>query len=115
MPSDAKTIQFHLVAGQRRDNLYKNAQEKREKSMHMDEKWREVLEEFLFMGTKIPKGWEPRASSQQTRSLTITFGSLSTRRIWATDDDRKWTVFQFNLSSHNDICIVKYLFTSRDD
>ena len=41
-------------------------------------------------------------------------GSLSKRRFWAKDDNRKWAVFQFNLSSHYRIYIVRNLFTSRD-
>ena len=46
---------------------------------------------------------------------SITLGSLSMQRFWATDGNRKCAVFVFNLSSHYHIYIVEYLFTSRDD
>ena len=42
-------------------------------------------------------------------------GSLLRRRLWATDDNRKWAVFLFYLSSLYPIYIVKYLFSGRDD
>ena len=41
--------------------------------------------------------------------------NLNTRRFWEAGGNRKWVVFPFNLSSHNRICIAKYLFSIRDD
>ena len=52
----------------------------------------------------------PNSTAQFT-----TIGSFSRRRFWGTDDNRKWAVFQFNLSSHYHILIAKYLFTCRDE
>ena len=43
---------------------------------------------------------------------TSLLGSLRKPRVWATDDNRKWAVFPFNLSSHNPIYNVKYQFPS---
>ena len=40
-------------------------------------------------------------------------GSLTMQRFWATDSNRKCTVFVFNFSSHYHINVVKSLFTSR--
>ena len=45
----------------------------------------------------------------------LEIGSLSMQRFWATDGNRKCTVFLFNLSWHYHIYIVKCLFSSRDD
>ena len=44
-----------------------------------------------------------------------TIGSLSMQRFWATDGNRKCSVFVFKLSSQYQIYIVEYLFTSRDN
>ena len=52
----------------------------------------------------------PNSTAQFT-----TIGSFSRRRFLGTDDNRKWAVFQFNLSSHYHILIAKYLFTCRDE
>ena len=52
----------------------------------------------------------PHSTAQFT-----TIGSFSRRRFWGTDDNRKWAVFQFNLSSHYHILIAQYLFTCRDE
>ena len=46
---------------------------------------------------------------------SITLGSLSMQRFWATDGNRKCAVFVFNFSSHYHINVVKSLFTSRYD
>ena len=35
--------------------------------------------------------------------------------FWATDGNRKWAVFLFNLSSHHRMYILKYLFSIWDD
>ena len=40
--------------------------------------------------------------------------SFSTQRFWDTNDNRKWAVFLFNLSSHNHICIAEYRFSIRE-
>ena len=45
----------------------------------------------------------------------VVLESLSTRRFLATDGNRKWAAFLFNLSSHDHVGIVKYLFISRDN
>ena len=39
---------------------------------------------------------------------------LKHARFWDADGNRKWAVFPFNLSSHDPICIAKYLFSIRD-
>ena len=39
---------------------------------------------------------------------------LKHARFWDADVNRKWAVFPFNLSSHDRICITKYLFSIRD-
>ena len=37
------------------------------------------------------------------------------RCFWLTAGNRKWAAFLFNLSLHNHVYVVKYLFTSKDD
>ena len=39
---------------------------------------------------------------------------LKHARFWDADGNRNWAVFPFNLSSHDRICITKYLFSIRD-
>ena len=40
---------------------------------------------------------------------------LKHARFWDADDNRKWAIFTFNLSSNNHIHIAKYLFFIRDE
>ena len=49
------------------------------------------------------------------RVTSITLGSLSMQRFWATDVNRKCSVFLFNRSSHHHLYIAKCLFSSRED
>ena len=50
-------------------------------------------------------------SSSLSSNLKLSYvaGSSSTRSYWATDDNRKWTLSLFNLSSHCHIYIIKYI------
>ena len=40
---------------------------------------------------------------------------LKHARFWDADGNRKWTVFPFDLSSHNHSYIAKFFFSIRDD
>ena len=45
----------------------------------------------------------------------VLIGSLSMQRFWTMEGNRNCAVFPFNLSLHYHICILKSLFTCRDD
>ena len=109
-----KTIQFHNGDGQPQ-NIYKRTG-KEEKIKHT--RSREVegsLGRISIYGNTDSKRKTPMSEFSADTFTSYNIWELKYATLSSHWRQPKWAVFLFNLSSHNEICIVKCLFTHRDD